>query len=181
MEPHWEYKKGKGVFLNTGECMDTRDFFSTVTNIKKLFLDVDLPEYKTIGSSGMDVKAYISEYSPTSKDGYQTSFTLVYPGKTAKIRTGFCVEIQKGFEIQIRPRSSMSMRGLVAFGTIDSDYRGEVHIIISNISNTPEKIHHGDRIAQAVLAKVEKIKWVVVDDLSDTERGSGGFGHTGIR
>jgi len=148
--------------------------------VKRLFKDVELPEYQTVGSSGADIKAYIPEFKDTEKDSYQSSFILVGPGETRKIRSGLCVEIPSSLEIQIRPRSSMSMRGLVAFGTIDSDYRGEIHIIVSNISNEHVKVHHGDRIAQVVLAPVKKIKWKDSPFLNDTERGSGGFGHTGL-
>lgn len=160
--------------------MDIEDFFKTAVGYKKLFPEVPLPEYATKGSSGADIKVFLPEFNLEVKDNYQSSFVLLHPGETRKIRTGLCLQIPDGFELQIRPRSSLNLKGIVAFGTIDSDYRGEIHVVVSNISNSPVKIHHGDRIAQGVLAKVEKIRWIELPELDETERGSGGFGHTGV-
>ncbi|MBJ05079.1 MAG: dUTP diphosphatase [Flavobacteriales bacterium] len=131
----------------------------------------NFPEYKTDGASGMDIKAYLSE--PIS----------ISPGQSRSIPTGLFFEIPAGLEIQVRPRSGLALKHNITVlnspGTIDSDYRGELLIILINHSQNAFKISNGDRIAQIVLAKVEKIIWQEKDLLSNTKRGSGGFGSTG--
>lgn len=134
-----------------------------------------LPEYKTIGSSGLDLMANIP-------DG---EIRIIHPNQRLLIPTGLFMEIPQGYEAQIRPRSGLSLKvGLIAvLGTIDSDYRGEVGVIVTNSSNTFIKIENGERIAQLVFQKIEQAEWEVIsspDDMSETERGNGGFGSTGV-
>ena len=132
-----------------------------------------LPEYATDGSSGMDLRAHLSE-----------SITL-QPLERSLIPTGLFVEIPAGFEAQVRPRSGLAIKyGLTCLntpGTIDADYRGEIKIILINLSNEPQVIHSGDRVAQMVIQKVEKVTWKLAEVLEETERSAGGFGHTGKR
>lgn len=133
------------------------------------------PEYKTKGSAGADIHAYIP-------DGKRT---IVIPsGAVGMVPTGLKVEIPFGYEIQIRPRSGLAARfGVTVLnspGTIDSDYRGEIMIILINHGKEPFTIHHEDRIAQMVVSSVVQLPFMITDDLSKTERGSGGFGSTGI-
>jgi len=134
-----------------------------------------MPEYKTDGASGFDLRAYL----PAHKD---RPFR-VGAGETVLIPTGISMEIPKGYEVQIRPRSGLALKeGVEAIlGTIDSDFRAEVGIITKNSSTKPFYIKHGDRIAQGVLAPVTKAKFKVVNELSVTERGEGGFGSTGVK
>ena len=131
-----------------------------------------LPEYKTSGSSGMDVRANLDH-----------SCIVLEPHKTALIPTGLYLEIPQGYEVQIRARSGLALKHGISLangiGTIDSDYRGEVGVILINMSDTPFEICDGDRIAQMVVARVEKMELVEVDSISQTERGAGGYGHTG--
>jgi dUTP pyrophosphatase len=136
--------------------------------IKKLSENMIMPKRMERGSSGVDL------YSPVC-------FKL-YPGDTMLIKLGFAIEIPYGFEWQIRPRSSMSLTNMLTFfGTIDSSYRGDVGVILKNLSNCQVVFQRGDRIAQAVLCKVNMCNdFVVVDELSETDRGTGGFGHTGV-
>lgn len=132
-----------------------------------------LPAYATEGSSGMDLRAYLQ--------------TPVYlqPLERQLIPTGLFLAIPEGFEAQVRPRSGLALKnGITCLntpGTIDSDYRGELKVLLVNLSNEQQTINHGDRIAQMVFAKVDKANVVQVDELDITERGSGGFGHTGIQ
>lgn len=130
-----------------------------------------LPEYATLGSSGMDIRASMED--PLN----------LKPMERVLVPTGLFVEIPEGYEIQIRPRSGLAIKqGLTCLntpGTIDADYRGEIKVILINLSQEEQTIRSGDRIAQMVLQKVEKINWKPVDGISDTERGAGGFGHTG--
>mgnify|MGYP004563263885 FL=1 len=130
-----------------------------------------LPEYATIGSAGMDIKANISEP------------VVLKPLRRELIPTGLYMQIPTGYEVQIRPRSGLACKYCItvvnAPGTIDSDYRGEVKVCLINLSDTPFVVNPGERIAQAVLNKVEKIEWNEVAELDETERGEGGFGHTG--
>lgn len=143
------------------------------------------PEYATDGAAGFDLRANIHMVlgiDPLTKEctDYQGNYTTVQPGETKKIPTGLKFKIPHGYEIQIRPRSGNTSKGLVAhFGTVDSDYRGEVMVIVHNNGHEPWVIEHGDRIAQGVLAPVTRAYFVsgVVDE--DTDRGSGGFGSTG--
>jgi dUTP pyrophosphatase len=135
--------------------------------------DNPMPTYKTEGSAGMDIRANL----PNAEIS-----VYVLPNSTLKIPTGISIELPDGYEAQIRPRSGLSAKGIdVKLGTIDSDYRGEISVILHNTTDTPFKITKGDRIAQMVIARYEKIEWEQVETLSDTERGIGGFGHTGIK
>jgi|SRR5688572_4098302 len=130
-----------------------------------------LPEYATAGSSGMDIRANLD-----------LPFTLK-PLERALIPTGIFMEIPQGYEVQIRPRSGMAIKyGITCLntpGTIDADYRGEIKVILINLSAEEQVIHQGDRIAQMVVQKVEIASWKQVDELEATERNAGGFGHTG--
>tara|TARA_Y100000031_G_scaffold74644_1_gene82279 strand:- start:734 stop:1171 length:438 start_codon:yes stop_codon:yes gene_type:complete len=139
--------------------------------VKKLNPKVQLPSYRTAGSSGMDLMAFI-------KDPIK-----VAPNTSALISTGISVAIPNDVEIQIRPRSGLAAKSSISVlntpGTIDSDYRGELRIILFNHSNKEFVIKNNDRIAQMVLMPVLKIDFEEVDDLPDTLRGSGGFGSTG--
>ena len=131
-----------------------------------------LPEYSTPMSAGMDLKANISE-----------PITLG-PLQRILIPTDLYMAIPEGYELQIRSRSGLALKSgifcLNSPGTIDADYRGNVGVILANFSDTPFIINPGDRIAQAVLNKFEKIEWEEVSTLDETERGTGGFGHSGI-
>jgi dUTP pyrophosphatase len=132
-----------------------------------------LPAYATEGSSGMDVRADLSapiELAPLQR--------MLMP-------TGLYLEIPEGYEMQVRPRSGLAANhGLTCLntpGTIDSDYRGEVKVILINLSDRPVAIRPGDRIAQLVVQRVERAVWVPVEDVSASDRAGGGFGHTGTR
>ena len=139
--------------------------------VKKLDPKVQLPSYKTKGSSGMDLMAFI-------KDPIK-----IAPNTSALIPTGISVAIPNDVEIQIRPRSGLAIKSSISVlntpGTIDSDYRGELKIILFNHSNEEFVVRNNDRIAQMVLMPVLKADFEEVDDLPDTLRGSGGFGSTG--
>jgi dUTP pyrophosphatase len=130
-----------------------------------------LPEYATEGSSGMDVRANIEKV------------IVLKPLERILVPTGLFVEIPLGYEAQMRPRSGLAIKqGITCLnspGTIDADYRGELKVILINLSNEAQTIEHGDRIAQMVFAKVEKVQLNLVQQLNDTIRGEGGFGHTG--
>lgn len=130
-----------------------------------------LPRYETTGSSGMDLRANISE-----------EITLLSLERKL-IPTGLFIEIPSGYEAQIRPRSGLAMRhGITCLntpGTIDSDYRGEIKVLLINMDITTQYIQPGERIAQLVVQKVEKISWVQVETLENSERNEGGFGSTG--
>lgn len=132
-----------------------------------------LPAYATEGSSGADLRAYIEE-----------PITLM-PGERRLVPTGIFVEIPQGVEAQIRARSGLAIKhgiGLVnGVGTVDSDYRGEWNIPLINWGQEPYTIHSGDRIAQVIFSRYEKADFVSVSQISETERGAGGFGHTGIK
>ena len=139
--------------------------------IKKLDPNVKLPEYKSDGASGMDLLAFIKE-------------TInIKPKTSSLIPTGLSVAFSKNYEIQIRPRSGLAAKKNISVlntpGTIDSDYRGEIKIIIYNHGNTEFVINNGDRIAQMILSPVLKIKFEETNDLPETIRGEGGFGSTG--
>jgi dUTP pyrophosphatase len=131
----------------------------------------NLPAYETLSSAGMDVRAALNE-----------TVTL-QPLERKLIPTGLFLEIPHGYEVQVRPRSGLAYKNgvtvLNAPGTIDADYRGEVGVLLVNLSNEPFTIASGDRIAQLVVAKVEQIEWKPTSQLSETERGEGGFGSTG--
>ena len=132
-----------------------------------------LPAYATAGSSGMDLRANLTE-----------SLTLA-PLERAMVPTGISLEIPEGFEAQVRPRSGLAIKqGLTCLnspGTIDADYRGELKVILINLSAQPQVIEHGDRIAQMVFQKVELVELELTSTISETERNAGGFGHTGVK
>lgn len=132
-----------------------------------------LPAYATAGSSGMDIRANLVE--PVT----------LQPLERNLIPTGLFVELPNGYEAQIRPRSGMAiMQGITCLnspGTVDADYRGELKVILINLSNSVQVIQHGDRIAQMIIAKIEKAELFLVDELNESLRGEGGFGHTGIK
>lgn len=132
-----------------------------------------LPAYATPGSSGMDLRANLTE-----------SLTLA-PLERAMVPTGISLEIPGGFEAQVRPRSGLAIKqGLTCLnspGTIDADYRGELKVILINLSAQPQVIEHGDRIAQMIFQKVELVELELTTTISETERNAGGFGHTGVK
>ena len=131
----------------------------------------DLPAYSTTMSAGMDIRAYLQEP------------VLLKPLERKLIPTGLYVEIPKGFEAQIRPRSGLALKkGITVLntpGTIDADYRGEIGVILVNLSQENFIIENGERICQMIIAAHETVEWNLVEALGETERGAGGFGHTG--
>lgn len=133
----------------------------------------EAPFYATPLSAGMDLKASISEP------------IVLGELERAMVPTGLYIELPDGYEAQIRPRSGLAAKHGVTVcnspGTIDADYRGEIKVILVNISKTPFTINPGERIAQMVIAKYEKIEWLEVEQLGETERGAGGFGSTGVK
>mgnify|MGYP005994397899 FL=1 len=141
--------------------------------IKRLSKEVALPKYETDGSSGLDLAACINKNIE------------VRPGKSVIIPTGLAVAIPKDFEIQIRPRSGLAAKNQISVlntpGTIDADYRGELKVILINLSNKSFLVEKGLRIAQMVLCPVVKAKLKEVESLEDTKRGTGGFGSTGVK
>ncbi|MEO8398502.1 MAG: dUTP diphosphatase [Ignavibacteriaceae bacterium] len=142
-----------------------------IKRLDKKFNDIPLPSYSTEGSAGMDIRAAVDE-------------TLtIFSGKVELVRTNLSVEIPNGFEIQVRPRSGLAVKHGIGIlnspGTIDSDYRGEIKIIVMNFSKEDFKINRGDRIAQLVVSKVYRANLNEVEDLEISKRGEGGFGHTG--
>ena len=134
--------------------------------------DNAMPAYETINSAGMDLRAYLP-------DGE----LVIKPMQRALVPTGLFMEIPVGYEGQVRPRSGLAIKSGITVlnspGTIDADYRGEVKVILINLSDTDFVIKSGDRIAQLIIAKCEQMEVVEVQTLSETERGAGGFGHTG--
>ncbi|MCR4965049.1 MAG: dUTP diphosphatase [Bacteroidales bacterium] len=136
--------------------------------------DNALPTYESATAAGVDLRANLKE-----------PVTLA-PGERKLIPTGLFMELPEGYEAQVRPRSGLAIKhGITVLnspGTIDPDYRGEVMVILINLSDTPFQIQHGDRIAQMVIAQYQQIQWqpvASVEELSETERGAGGFGHSG--
>ena len=132
-----------------------------------------LPAYATEGSAGMDIRANL-----------QNPVTM-QPLERKLIPTGLFIELPNGYEAQVRPRSGLAIKqGITCLnspGTIDADYRGELKVILINLSNTDQIIQHGDRIAQMIIAKAERAELLLVQELNETNRGEGGFGHTGIK
>jgi dUTP pyrophosphatase len=132
---------------------------------------IELPGYATEGSAGMDIRAAVN------------SDVVLEPGELKMIPTGFVIELPQGYEAQIRPRSGLAARHAIgvlnAPGTIDSDYRGEVKILVMNFGKDRFTVRRGDRIAQMIVAPYTRVSWDEVDKLNETDRGSGGFGHTG--
>ena len=135
--------------------------------------DLLLPAYETEGSAGMDLRAAVPEDQPMT----------MAPGARALVPTGLKIALEPGFEAQVRPRSGLALKhGITCLnspGTIDSDYRGEVGVILANLGSEPFVIRRGERIAQMVIARHERVQWSEVKSLDDTERGEGGFGSTG--
>lgn len=131
-----------------------------------------LPAYATTASAGMDLRANLDEPM------------VLAPLQRALVPTGLYMALPEGYEAQVRPRSGLAIKkGITVLnspGTIDADYRGEVCVILVNLSNEPFTITDGERIAQMVIARHEQVEWLPVEVLSDTERGAGGFGHTGV-
>lgn len=133
----------------------------------------DLPHYETIASAGMDLRANLSESR------------ILKPLERTIVGTGLFIELPVGYEAQVRPRSGLAAKKgitvLNAPGTIDADYRGEVGVILANLSNEEFTINNGERIAQMVIAKHERAEWQQVNELTETDRGGGGFGSTGTK
>ncbi len=134
--------------------------------------DLPLPTYATAHAAGMDLHAAVAEPR------------VLAPGERALVPTGLRIALPPGYEAQVRPRSGLAIRhgiGLLnAPGTIDADYRGEIRVILINLSQEPFTIERGDRIAQLIVAPVTWATWTLTDSLTETERGEGGFGHTGV-
>ncbi len=132
-----------------------------------------LPDYATMGSAGMDVRANLSEPM------------VLEPMQRALIPTGLFIELPHGYECQIRPRSGLALKkGITVLntpGTVDSDYRGEICVILVNLSDAPFTIEHGERICQMVITSYTRVGWERVEELDKTIRGDGGFGHTGLQ
>ena len=132
-----------------------------------------LPQYATSQSAGIDLRANLSE-----------AVTLK-PMERKLIPTGLFIELPEGYEAQIRPRSGLALKhGITVLntpGTIDADYRGEIGVILINLSNEDFTIEHGERICQMVIARHEQAEWIQVEELNETERGTGGYGHTGVK
>lgn len=133
----------------------------------------DLPNYESSGSAGMDLRANLE--SPV----------VLNPLERAIIKTGLFIELPIGYEAQVRPRSGLAAkRGITVLnspGTVDADYRGEIGVILVNLSNEPFTIENGERIAQLVIAKHERAEWLAAEELTETGRGEGGFGSTGVK
>lgn len=133
----------------------------------------DLPQYETALAAGLDIKANITESM------------VLKPLERVMVPTGLYVELPEGYEMQIRPRSGMAAKyGLTVLnspGTIDPDYRGEIKVILANLSSAEYELKPGERVAQMVVARFERIEWEPAEELSQTERGAGGFGHTGTK
>ena len=144
-----------------------------ITRLDNSFSDLSLPVYASGGSAGMDVLAAIS--MPVT----------IEPGGIALIPTSLAIALEDGYECQVRSRSGLAIKhgifALNAPGTIDSDYRGEVKIILANFGKEPFTIERGDRIAQLVVARYEKVDWELSEKLPETQRGEGGFGSTGFK
>ena len=143
-----------------------------ITRINETTTDIPLPHYATDGSAGMDIHAAVeNEIS-------------ILPGNSFLVPTGFIIEVPIGYEAQIRPRSGLAIKHNIGImnspGTIDSDYRGEVKVILTNFGTEPFVVKRGDRIAQMILSQYTRVQWNEVEHLTETLRGEGGFGHTGI-
>lgn len=133
----------------------------------------ELPNYETIASAGMDLRANLTES------------IVLNPLERAIVKTGLFIELPIGYEAQVRPRSGLAAKKgvtvLNAPGTIDADYRGEIGVILVNLSNEVFTVENGERIAQLIIAKHERAQWIAVEVLSETSRGEGGFGSTGVK
>lgn len=157
------------------QILDVSGFRNEVSlKIKRLpHFKGEIPQYKTPGSSGLDIRACLEVES-----------VLIDPGKRVLIPTGLSMKVPEGYEIQARPRSGLALKKGLSLpntpGTIDSDYRGEVQVIIINLGDEAVEIKDGERVAQLVVCPVVKADISIVDDLDETERGEGGFGSTGV-
>jgi len=161
--------------------------------IKKLHEEAIVPKYQTEGSAGFDLHALVVEdredtynyppFVPGIDDHIKEPFIKLYKGQQFVVKTGLAVKIPEGFELQIRPRSGLAAKHSVTItnspGTLDSDYLGEIMVILYNAGESTFIVEHDDRIAQAVLAPVMQANFIEVDDLGTTERGTGGLGSTG--
>ncbi len=132
-----------------------------------------LPAYATVSSAGMDVRAHLSEP------------VVLGPLERALVPTGLRVQLPEGYEMQLRPRSGLALKHGITLvntpGTIDADYRGEIGVILINLSDRPFTINDGERICQMVIAPYTRVQWTPTETLDDSERGDGGFGHTGVK
>ncbi len=143
-----------------------------ICRVKSDKTDIPLPQYETAGSAGMDIRADINEAM------------VLKPKEICLVPTGLAISLENGYECQVRSRSGLAAKygifALNAPGTIDSDYRGEIKVILANFGDKSFRIERSDRIAQLVVAKYEKVRWIETDSLDETRRGSDGFGSTGI-
>lgn len=150
------------------------DITNTTIKVKVLDNSITLPKYETVSSAGMDIRAFIPEGK-----------IEIEPQERKLIRTGLCLEIPKGYEVQIRPRSGLALKNGITVlnspGTIDADYRGELRIILINHSADRFSITNEMRIAQMVVAQFSRVDLLEVENLSETDRGEGGFGSTGTK
>jgi len=150
------------------------DAANTTIKVKVLDNSITLPKYETVSSAGMDIRAFIPEGK-----------IEIEPQERKLIRTGLCLEIPKGYEVQIRPRSGLALKNGITVlnspGTIDADYRGELRVILINHSADRFLITNEMRIAQMVIAQFSRVDLFEVEDLSETDRGEGGFGSTGTK
>lgn len=144
-----------------------------ITRIREGFDDLPLPAYATAGAAGMDLRAALNE--PIRLE----------PGDRAAVPTGIALALPAGYECQVRPRSGLAMKHGISMvnnpGTVDEDYRGEIAVLLINHGTEPFTIERGERIAQIVIARYERVAWEVVGSLPDSDRGAGGFGSTGKR
>ena len=142
-----------------------------MVEVKIVTKNGEVPKYETTGSAGMDLRAMIDDP------------IVLEPGQRMLVPTGIFIELPLGYEAQVRARSGLAIKhGITlinAIGTVDSDYRGEIKVPLVNLGQESFKINNGERIAQMVITKYEQVNWTVVSELSETERGTGGFGHTG--
>ncbi|MGH2567096.1 MAG: dUTP diphosphatase [Bacteroidota bacterium] len=143
-----------------------------ISRVRPSATDVPLPHYATEGSAGMDVCAAVE------------GDLEIAPGETSLVPSGFSLELPLGYEAQVRPRSGLAVKYNIGIlnspGTIDSDYRGEVKIVVTNFGKEPFTVKRGDRIAQLVIHRYTRADWHEVEQLTETTRGDGGFGHTGV-
>ena len=171
------------------DVLQTKVFTPKPTTIKVVNKsDNPLPKYATPGAAGMDIRAFIDSENfmsfNSSYNAEERSITI-QPGGRAAIPTGLYFQLPDGYEMQVRPRSGLALKQGVTVcntpGTIDADYTGELGVILINLGNEPFEVKTGDRIAQLIISKVEKFPFEEVGQLDETERGAGGFGHSGIK
>jgi dUTP pyrophosphatase len=156
---------------DTQDAMTPQNISVRITRVQPGFEDLPLPEYATAQSAGVDLRAAIDQ--PIE----------LHPGDIVAVPTNLAIELPPEYEAQVRPRSGLALKhGLIlpnSPGTIDADYRGEIRVIMSNIGREPYTIKRGERIAQMVVAPVTQVRWEETASLNDTQRGAGGFGHSG--